>query len=621
MEMIPRHEILRPPLLTNATKPFGEFNPMTVQPPAQARFWSPEFEYEHRPDGTILMRQTDPLPAHMPLIADYLDKWADATPDNTWMARRDAGGDWRRISYAQARDMARHIGAALLGLGLGPDRPLLVLSENSLEHALLGLGCTYAGIPYAPVSPAYSLVSKDHGKLRDIVALLQPGAVFADDGAAFAPALQAIAAARQSVITLRGGGSDTVAFDDLLTADPAAADTARAALSPDTVVKYLFTSGSTGSPKAVINTNRMICAMAAMLRDCYRFLTWEPPVVLDWAPWNHTAAGNKVNYLVLTNGGTYYIDDGRPVPGKFDETLRNLREISCTWYFNVPVGYDMLIDAMEQDDALAQKFYAKLGMLFYAGAGMAQHTWDRLSALGRRVTGRDVLLATGLGATETAPFALACTDIQDKAGNLGVPSRGLTLKLVPSGDKLEARLKGPTITPGYFGDPARTADAFDEEGFYCLGDALRPADPQDLAKGFYFDGRVAENFKLSTGTWVSVGAVRAALVDAMGGLIRDAVIVGENQSELGALLLLSDKARTMPADELTAVLQDRLAKAAKQATGSASRVRRALVVETVPSFDKGEITEKGSLNQRAMRDSHAPRIAELFSDSDGIIRV
>ncbi|WFE75729.1 feruloyl-CoA synthase [Roseinatronobacter sp. S2] len=592
---------------------------MTVQPPAKARFWSPVFDYEHRPDGTILMRQTDPLPDHLPLVADYLDKWADATPDATWMARRDGGGDWRRISYAQARAMARHIGSALLGLGLGPDRPLLVLSENSLEHALLGIACTYAGIPYAPVSPAYSLVSKDHGKLRDIATLLQPGAVFADNGAAFAPALAAIAATGRTVITLRDGGADAVAFDTLLTADPAAADTARATLTPETVVKYLFTSGSTGSPKAVINTNRMICAMATMMRDCYRFVTWEPPVVLDWAPWNHTAAGNKVNYLVLTNGGSYYIDDGRPVPGKFDETLRNLQDVSCTWYFNVPVGYDMLIDALEQDNALAQKFYAKLGMLFYAGAGMAQHTWDRLSALGRKVTGRDVLLATGLGATETAPFALACTHVQDKAGNLGVPSRGLTLKLVPSGDKLEARLKGPTITPGYFGDPARTADAFDDEGFYCLGDALRPADPQDLAKGFYFDGRVAENFKLSTGTWVSVGAVRAALVDAMGGLIRDAVIVGENQPELGALLLLSSNARSMPDEDLTALLQDRLAKAAKLATGSASRVRRALVVDTTPSFDKGEITEKGSLNQRAMRDSHAQRIADLFGDHDKII--
>ncbi|MBR3370376.1 MAG: feruloyl-CoA synthase [Rhodobacteraceae bacterium] len=586
---------------------------MTVQPPAKSRFWSPVFEYDHRPDGTILMRQAEPLPDHLPLVADYLDHWADATPDATWMARRADGGDWRRISYAQARDMARSIGAALLGLGLGPDRPLLVLSENSLEHALLGLACTYTGIPYAPVSPAYSLVSKDHGKLRDIAALLQPGAVFADDGAAFTPALHAIAATGRTVITLHGGGAEAVPFDSLLTADPAAANAARAALTPDTVVKYLFTSGSTGSPKAVINTNRMICAMATMMRDCYRFLTWEPPVVLDWAPWNHTAAGNKVNYLVLTNGGSYYIDDGRPVRGKFAETLRNLNDVSCTWYFNVPVGYDMLIDALEQDDALAQKFYAKLGMLFYAGAGMAQHTWDRLSALGRKVTGRDVLLATGLGATETAPFALACTHVQDKAGNLGVPSRGLTLKLVPSGDKLEARLKGPTITPGYFGDPARTADAFDDEGFYCLGDALRPADPQDLSKGFYFDGRVAENFKLSTGTWVSVGSVRAALVDAMGGLVRDAVVVGENQPQLGALLLLSDKAKALPEDELTARLQDCLTNAAKRATGSASRVQRALVLDTTPSFDKGEVTEKGSLNQRAMRDSHAARISELYA--------
>lgn len=578
------------------------------------RFWQPQFEITRRADGSILMRQPDPVPDHMPVVADYLDHWADKTPEAIWIARRDNGGDWRRVSYAKARDTARRLGAALLARGLGPDRPLLILSENSLEHALLAMGCIYVGIPFAAVSPAYSLVSKDHGKLRGIAELLRPGAVFADDAQAFAPALDAIARPDQTVISLGDGADD---YDALLGADPAAAQVARTGLHADGVVKYLFTSGSTGSPKAVINTNRMMCAMGAMISDCYRFLRDEPPVVLDWAPWNHTAAGNKLFMLVLHHGGSYYIDDGRPVPGKFDETLRNLREISCNWYFNVPIGFDMLVEALEKDRALAETFFSRLGMLFYAGAGMAQHTWDRLSAIGREITGREVLLATGLGATETAPFALACTENQKQAGNIGVPARGLTLKLVPTDNKLEARLKGPTIMPGYLGDPEKTAEVFDEEGFYCLGDALRPADPDDLTRGFFFDGRVAENFKLSTGTWVAVGAVRVALVDAMGGLIRDAVIVGENQPELGALLVLSDRAKALDDAELGAALEAALTKAATAATGSASRVTRATILHTAPSFDRGEITEKGSLNQRALRVNYAHLAAELYADHPG----
>lgn len=585
------------------------------------RFWSPRFTYDRQDDGTVLMRQTGALTGYMPTLADYLDKWADAAPDRPWIARRVNGGDWRRISYSAARLAARQIGDWLLGLGLGPDRPLLILSENSLEHALMGIACAYVGIPYAPVSPAYSLVSKDHAKLRDIAATLKPGAILADDGVAFGPALAAIAAPDRPVIALTSPG-DVIAFDSLLGGPTMRADAARACLTEETVVKYLFTSGSTGSPKAVINTNRMICASQAMIRDCYRFLNHQPPVVLDWAPWNHTAAGNKSFYLVMTNGGTYYIDDGRPAPGKFDETLRNLREVAGTWYFNVPIGYDMLVEQLEQDPDLAATFFSDLGMLFYAGAGMAQHTWDRLAAIGRKVTGREVLLATGLGATETSPFALACTDIQEKAGNVGVPSLGLTLKLVPSGGKLEARLKGPTITPGYLNDPERTAEAFDEDGFYCMGDALRPADPDDFSKGFFFDGRVAENFKLGTGTWVAVGAVRAGLVDAAGGLLRDAVIVGENAAKLGALLILSDSALRLPPEARMVALTERLAAAAQAAEGSAARIRRAVVLDVPPSFDKGEITEKGSLNQRELRQNHADLIERLYDgDCPGAIHV
>lgn len=585
-------------------------------------FWSPEIEAETRPDGTILIRQRGALPHWLPTLADYLDHWADAAPGRPWMARRSPGGGWQTITYGAARAEARAIGGALLSLGLGPDRPLLILSGNSLEHAMLGAACFYVGIPYAPVSPAYSLVSRDHAKLRGIADTLRPGAVFADDGAAFGAALETLAPQGARIITAANPPAGAIALAALRHGDAARADAARAGIGADTVVKYLFTSGSTGSPKAVINTNGMICANQAMIRDCYRFVTVEPPVVLDWAPWNHTAGGNKVAYMVLTNGGTFHIDDGKPVGDSFDETVRNLREVPCTWYFNVPVGWDMLVERLETDPALAAVFFSRLKMMFYAGAGMAQHTWDRLRSVARATVGRDVLLSTSLGATETAPFALSCTTPQDRAGNVGVPARGLVMKLVPAGGKLELRLKGPSITPGYLGDPARTAEAFDDEGFYCMGDALRPADPADYAQGFFFDGRVAENFKLSTGTWVAVGAVRAALVDAMGGLIRDAVVTGENASELGALVLLSPRAEAMEAAALEAALREALAVHARAATGSAARVRRILVLREAPSFDRGEVTEKGSLNQRAMRSRHAALIEALHAGAaPGMVRV
>ncbi len=596
---------------------------MTVECSQEMRFWDPVFDYEHHNDGSIIMRQRDELPDYLPTLAAYLDKWADNTPDQIWLARRAAGGDWQSISYGDARKRALSIGTSLLSMGLGAKKPLLILSENSLEHGLMGLACLYVGIPYAPVSPAYSLASNDHAKLKYVVSLLKPGAIFADNGKQYEAACKTtLQLTEAKIINVRDAIENAVAFDDLHAGDVALAQAARGEINKDSVVKYLFTSGSTGAPKAVINTNEMICSMQAMVRDCYRFLTVQPPVVLDWAPWNHTAAGNKVSYLTLTNGGSYYIDDGKPVPGKFDETLRNLREVACTWYFNVPLGWDMLIDALEQDSELSEKYFSQLQMMFYAGAGMAQHTWDRLRRIGRKTTGHEVLIATSLGATETAPFALACTEAQEKSGNVGVPSRGLSMKLVPvDGNKLELRLKGPSITPGYFNDPDKTQAAFDSDGYYCMGDALRAVDNNDFSKGFYFDGRLAENFKLNTGTWVAVGAVRAKLVDAMGGLVRDAVIVGENKSEVGALLLLSDESSEMDNTDLHQKLNLALAQASKSATGSASRVKRAVVLRESPSFDKGEITEKGSLNQQAMRTNYNELIDLLYSESGGLERL
>jgi feruloyl-CoA synthase len=357
-----------------------------------------------------------------------------------------------------------------------------------------------------------------------------------------------------------------------------------------------------------------------MVRDCYRFLETEPPIVLDWAPWNHTAAGSKLGYMILTNGGTYYIDDGKPTAQGIETTVQNLRDIACTWYFNVPAGFDRLVDALEADAALANTFFSRLKMLFYAGAGMSQQTYDRLSAVARATTGKDILISSSLGATETGPFTLTWTEIESSAGKVGIPGRGITLKLVGDEDRYELRVKSPSITPGYYGDPETTAKAFDEEGFYKMGDAIRPEDPSDLSRGFFFDGRLAENFKLTTGTWVSVGAVRTALVDRLDGLVRDAIIVGEDKPELGALLWLSDAGAALSEDALFSRLQAGLAAHAQAATGSARRVCRVAILQQPPSFDAGELTEKGSINQRALRRSRRGQIDALYAAGPGVLR-
>jgi len=595
-------------------------------------FWDPKFHIEHRDDGNIVMAQEGLLPDPPRSMPDLLVQWAGIQPDTTYLAERDDAGEWCRLSYAQVLEAVRSVGNALLEMGLGPQRPVLILSENSIDHALLGLAAQYVGIPYAPVSSAYSLMSSDHGKLKDIASLLKPGLVFASDGALYGPALAAIAGEGCHVAVSRNPRDDRDLLFETLTqrAETTAADAAFATLTPQTVGKYLFTSGSTGSPKAVINTQYMMTSNQVIIADCFRFLRAHPPIVVEWAPWNHTAGGNKVFNMVLFNGGTFYIDEGKPSPQGIAATIRNLKEIAPTWCFNVPVGYEMLVSAFEQDDALRENFFSRLDMMMYAGAGMAQHTWDDLLRLSRETAGHEVLLTTGLGATETGPFALMCTQQQAFSGNVGVPAKGVSLKLVPNGGKLEARLKSPSITPGYYGDAGGAKSYIDDEGYYMLGDALRPVDPDDLTRGFFFDGRTAENFKLSTGTWVAVGALRARLINHFGGLIRDAVIVGESRSYLGAIVLPNidalqklgtghDIPSLIGEAAVRAVFEERLSSFAAEATGSASRVRRLVVMETPPDLDKGEMTDKGSINQRAVIANRPQLVEAIYSGSERVI--
>jgi feruloyl-CoA synthase len=606
-----------------------------ADPRAHPALWTPSVRSETRPDGAILVWQEEPLgPAPRCVTARFMD-WAGRAPERVWMAERGESGAWRETTYAEGARAIAGIGAALLARGLSAERPVLILSGNSTAHALMALGAQHVGVPSAALAPAYALTGGDHAKLRDVAAQLTPGLIFADDAARFAPAIEAVFPADVPVVSLKGEvpGRETIPFAALAgTAPTPDMEAAHAAVGPQTVAKFLFTSGTTGSPKAVVQTQGMLCANQQMVRQCYAFMGETPPVVVDWAPWNHTASGNKVFNLVIWNGGTYYIDDGRPTPDLIGRTIANLREISPTWYFNVPLGYQMLLDAMETDQRLRETFFARVQMLMYAGAGMSQAVWDRITRVAAEMVPGGVLLCTGFGATETGPFALMCTERQERAGNLGIPAHGVTLKLVPDGDRFEARVKSPSVTPGYWRNPGLTAGAFDEEGFYRFGDALRFAVPGDPAAGFVFDGRLAENFKLASGTWVAVGPLRAQLTNDLKGLASDVVIAGEDHVELGALVVPDWAALRLLAGErelageallhhpkVRRAAAARLAAHAAQATGSASRVTRLMFMAAPLSFDRGEITDKGSVNQRAVLRHRADLLASLWSEDPRVI--
>lgn len=597
------------------------------------KLWKPDLAWETRSDGSTLIWRRDPLGPYPDRLTDIIDHWAEHRPDHVWMAQR-AGADWRRITYRQMRDEVRRIGEWLLGQGLSVERPLIILSDNSLEHALMALGAQYVGIPSAAISPAYALISTDYAKLASIVEQITPGVIFVQQAQPFAKAIAACFAPDIPVIAAEGQleSHATLSFAEVAATEASAAvEVAHLAITPDTVAKFLFTSGTTGSPKAVIQTNRMLSSNMVMVRDCFAFMADEPPVICDWAPWNHTASGNKVFNMALFNGGTFYIDEGKPTPKGIGETIRNLREVSPTWYFNVPAGFDALVHAMQADDALRQSFFRELKMLMYAGAGLAGHSWDALERLAVETVGERVRIVSGLGATETAPFTMQCVTPQEGPGNIGVPARGVTLKLVPVADKLEVRVKGPNVTPGYWRAPALTKAAFDEEGFYRLGDALRYAVPGDPAAGFFFDGRIAENFKLQTGTWVAVGALRARIVDQMGGLASDAVIVGENRESLAALLVPALPAMRKLVPEGTpddaildhpairAVIARRLAAHIAAATGSATRITRVMLLTEPLSLDRGEVTDKGSVNQRAVLRNRADLVRRIYENDPDLI--
>jgi feruloyl-CoA synthase len=613
---------------------------------AQQRFWTKAYPHtplrlapqnlvmEKRADGAVILKSGDALGPVPRQLGEDLRANAERFPDRPFLAERGKDGAWIKLTYGEARAKADAISQWLLDHGHGPDNPIAALSDNSIAMGLLMLAAMQVGIPFLPVSQAYSLMSKDFAKVKYICERFTPSLIYVETLAPFAPALKAVAP-RAQIVAKQSAGEipGVIAFDDLLAARPGAAvDAAYAGVGPDSPAKILLTSGSTGFPKGVVNTQRMMTASMTQCAQAWPFLLDRPPVLCDWLPWNHTFGSNFCFNSVLRFGGTFFIDEGRPVPGRFAPTLKNLRETKPTILLNVARAYDFLLPEFENDDSFAQDVFRNVDMIFYAGAGLPQNLWDRLEAVSIKTRGKRIPILTSLGSTETAPPAVICHWTMDVTGSIGLPLPALEAKLVPAGDKTEIRFKGPNITPGYYRDPERTAEAFDEEGYYKIGDAVRWADPRNPKLGLLFDGRVAENFKLLTGTWVAAGMLRLDALSAAAPLIQDAAVTGVDQEWVGLLAfpnMAGCKAAIGPEAEglapdaivrhpkLHAALKEKLWLYNAGHPGSSQQVARVMLMTEPPNIDAGEITDKGYLNQRAILSRRAAFVERLYSDAPG----
>jgi feruloyl-CoA synthase len=595
-------------------------------------FGPPDVIVERRPDGILLVRSPHPLGAYPRAVTDWLDHWAGAAPDRVFLAERE-GETWRKLTYRQAREAARSVAQGLIDRDLSVERPVAILSGNSVDHALVGLGAMIAGVPYAPVSPPYSLIAKDFAKLKAIIALLMPGLVFVNDGAPFAAAIEAVIADDVEVVARVNPPASrrSSTLEALLAAKPTAGvDGAQAKVGPDTIAKLLFTSGSTGAPKGVINTHRMMTSNQAMVSGVNPSYGAEPPVLIDWLPWSHTFGGNNNFNLVLANGGSFFVDEGRPLPGAIEATIRNLKEISPTVYYNVPRGFEMLLPALQADRELSRSLFSRLQSFCYAGAALPPHVRSEFERLGLETVGDVVPMLTSFGSTETGPSAVSVTERAREPGVVGIPNPGVEVKLVPNAGKLEARLKSPSVTPGYWRQPELTQAAFDEEGYYRIGDALRFADANDPERGFVFDGRVAEDFKLATGTWVSVGPLRARFVAHCAPFVTDVVVAGHDRDDAAALVIPNvtacreladaldgegDAAEVLACERVRTKFASLLATFNEKAGGSSGRFARLILMDDPPSLDTGEMTDKGSVNQRAVLSRRAALVDELYAPS------
>ena len=594
-------------------------------------FGPPEMIVDKRADGALILRSTGQLPAYRRAVTDWLNHWAEAAPDRVFLAERQGDG-WREMRYGEARRLARNLAQSLIDRGLSPERPVAILSGNGVDHAIVGLGSMMAGLPYAPVSPPYSLVAKDFAKLKSILGQLTPGLVFVADGAPFAAAIEAAVPLDVEIVVGRNppsGRPASLLADLYATQATSAVDEAQARITPDTVGKLLFTSGSTGAPKGVINSHGMMTSNQAMVVAVNPSFAETPPVLLEWLPWSHTFGGNNNFNLVLSNGGSLYIDEGRPLPNAIEKTVRNLREISPTIYYNVPKGFEMLLPYLQQDEALRRKLFARLQCFFYAGAALPPYVRSELERLSLETVGVEIPMLTSLGSTETGPTAITVTAKACAPGVVGIPNSGVELKLVPNDGKWEARLKSPSITPGYWRQPELTKKAFDDEGYYLLGDALRFKDPNNPDQGLMFDGRVAEDFKLATGTWVSVGPLRMKFVAECEPYATDVVVAGQDRDDAAALVIPNyvacraldpdlgpdaGPAEIVASERVRAEFARRLAAFNKNAGGSSGRFARLILMDDPPSLDTGEMTDKGSINQRAVLSHRTALIEDLYAD-------
>lgn len=600
---------------------------MPVVQPALA---PPRIVARDAPDGSLILKSEMELEPYEASLGLLLRHWAREAPDRVFLAERGPDGGWIELTWGEAGRKANSVAQALLDRGLGPERPLLILSGNAIDHALLTLGGFLAGVPVVPVSPAYSLMSADFGKVKHIAALVKPGLVYASDAGPFGGVLAAVDFGGAELV-LSSHGEGATPFGELLETEPSMdVEDALASVTPDSVAKILFTSGSTAMPKGVINTHGMLCANQQSLAQIWPFTKDTPPVLVDWLPWNHTFGGNHNFNLILKRGGTLYIDAGRPAPPLMPITVRNLTEIAPTIYFNVPAGYGALLPFLERDEVLRAKFFERLDLIFYAAAALPQDLWTRLEAVAREARGEPVMMTSSWGLTETSPLATAAHFPIDRAGVIGVPVPGVELKLVPVEGKLEMRVKGPNVTPGYLGQPDLTAKAFDEDGWYRTGDAGKLEDPDDPNQGVVFDGRVVEDFKLLTGTFVSVGNLRVKALAAASPLLMDAVVCGHDRDYVGLLAWLNVGAAREIAEEpegepdalvnspkIHAFVRERIRAYNEQHPGSSTRVERVVLLAEPPSLDANEITDKGYVNQRAALERRSAFVDGLFHEQPG----
>ncbi len=591
------------------------------------------YSMKHEQDaaGNWILTSEEPLGDYPQRLFDCLISGASAYPDRIFMAERGSESEWIHLSYAEMYARVRCIGQALLDRGLSPDRPVLIMSGNDLAHIQLALASMLAGAAYCPLSPAYSLHTSNPEKLVHMVQLLTPGLVFASDGDAFEQAIRTVIPAKTEVVLLRGSLKDrkVTYFDELLRTPPSTIDQQSETIAPDAIAKFLFTSGSTKLPKAVPCTHRMLCSNQQMLRQAMPVFAEEPPVIVDWLPWNHTFGGSHNVGIALYNGGSYYIDDGKPTSKDFVKTIRNLKSVAPTVLFNVPKGWELLTEALESEPDLRDSFFSKIKLFFFAGAGLSQAAWDRLESVTKTYCGQKIRIMAGLGMTETAPSCTFTTSAIMQAGYVGIPAPGVTVKLTPKNGKLEARFRGPNVMPAYWRNPEQTAEAFDEDGFYCSGDAVCFVDAANPSLGLMFDGRITEDFKLSTGTFVSVGPMRARIISSGAPYVQDVVVTGLNRDDIGIMIFprlesCQKLAQLAHYDHPSQVLNHPavqryfshlLTELNQAATGSASRIARMCLLEEPPSIDHAEITDKGSINQRAVLDRRAQIVDALHNST------